>query len=84
MSTMVEKVARALYPNAIERGGTFESHAKGKAIDALNALMDPTGYVEEAGWQSIQSFNSDSHLSLDEVGQVFTAMIQAALKEEAQ
>lgn len=104
MSTMIERVARALTETQIRTANELFKLTNPRRVRtedrimaavesgwrlnekdaraAIKAMMDPTGEVQEAGWQSIQSFNSDAHLSLDEVGQVFTAMVRSALKDE--
>lgn len=107
MSTMVERVAKAIYDKATTFDGDqiavhlghsciidmssrnseeLRENVMSVCRDAARAAieaMTPTGHVEEAGWQAVRSINPEIWMSLDEVGQVFTAMIQAALKEQA-
>lgn len=95
MSTMVERVARAMCEAAdddwdwsvfyiVDVNDTAETGRdvyRDMARAAIGA-MEPTGFIEEAGWQKLRSMLSEDWVSLDQVGEVFTAMIQAALKEQ--
>lgn len=76
MTTMVEKVAKALYPNAFEKGDVFESHAKTKARAAIEAMAEPTDTMIKAGEDNVDG-------SAD-VSYIFTAMMQASLMEDSQ
>lgn len=76
MTTMVEKVATALYPSAYSRGAAFEEHAKAKARAAIEAMMEPTSWM----------LNEAVQIAEDQGGNVsgyeyWQRMIQAALKE---
>lgn len=61
--------------------GTRKQRRMYEARSALEAMIDPGGYVEEAGWQKSRTMLQEDWLSLDEIGQIFNEMIQAALKE---
>ncbi|MQX28991.1 hypothetical protein [Sinorhizobium meliloti] len=89
MSTMVERVARAIadhFTNGNEQYDDLSEYERITYVASARAAieaMEPTGFIEEAGWQKLRSMLSEDWLSLDEVGEVFKAMIQAALKEQA-
>lgn len=99
MSTMVEKVARAIDPEVFrceDIAKRFLASAKRnwdgsmektvheakiaeaflRAIAAIEAMAEPTGAMIKAGEDNVDG--------TADVSYVFTAMIQAALKEEAQ
>lgn len=98
MTTMVEKMAKAIAKAAVEQNPMleyFDDNGVGYFDDydnknydciaiaraAIEAMAAPGGYVEEAGWQKSRTMLQEDWLSLDEIGQIFNEMIQAALKE---
>jgi len=88
---MIEKVARALYPNAFERGGVFIAHAENKARAAIEAMREPTDEMIVAAVNATEEVDWVRGLfggSYDNATQVFSdshkAMIDAALSEPSQ
>ena len=80
MTSMVEKVARAIYPDYLEGWHTLgpdgPEYYKKYARKAIEALMEPTPEMIKAG--------EDNADGPTDVGYIFVAMIHAALKEGGQ
>lgn len=82
MGSMVEKIARVLEPQAWAALGTGDTLAYKnrrtsslrKARAALQALMEPTPGMIEAG-QQCEGFGGDG-------GQIYAAMIRSAMEGE--
>jgi len=106
MSTMVEKVARALCEAAddnwdwsifyiVDANDTAETGRdvyRDMARAAIEAMMEPSKMMVAAGYEKINenidfwNYESGSGYSVEDIApsETWRAMIQAALKEEAQ
>lgn len=73
--TMVERVARAICTVACGRVTENElDRCRDLASAAIEAMMEPTGEMLEAGWE-----RSRPYLGLETTKQTYRAMINAAL-----
>lgn len=99
MSTMVEKVAKAIadaFTNGNVQLEDMPEHHRRPHMEAaraaIEAMMEPSKMMVEAGYEKINenidfwNYESDSGYSVEDIApsETWRAMIQAALKEEAQ